>query len=110
MVAAAAEHAAMAEAHVAEIVAHFDAGGNVDGAEDPMWIYLTCHQVLAAAGSPRAAAFLAGAHLLLMEHAKSLDGAERKSFLGNVPTHRAIVAAWEATQPAGSQESAGKRC
>ena len=92
--------AATAQACVAEIVAHFDAGGNVDGSEDPMRIYLTCHQVLAAAGSPRAAEFLAGAHILLMEHAESLAGAERESFLGSVPTHRAIVAAWEATQPA----------
>ena len=43
-----------AMATIAEVVAHFDAGGSVDGTEDPIWIYLTCHEVLAAAGSPRA--------------------------------------------------------
>ena len=35
-----------------------------------------------------------------MERAEPLDAAERETFLGNVPTHRAIVAAWEATRPA----------
>ena len=40
-----------AMATIAEVVAHFDAGGSVDGTEDPLWIYLTCHEVLAAAGS-----------------------------------------------------------
>ena len=39
---------------IAEVIAHFDAGGSVDGTEDPLWIYVTCHEVLAAAASPRA--------------------------------------------------------
>ena len=38
-----------AMATIAEVVAHFDSGGSVDGTEDPLWIYLTCHEVLAAA-------------------------------------------------------------
>ena len=38
-----------ATAIIGEVVAHFDAGGSVDGTEDPLWIHLTCHQVLAAA-------------------------------------------------------------
>jgi class 3 adenylate cyclase/tetratricopeptide (TPR) repeat protein len=79
---------------VADIVAHFDAGGTVDGTEDPMWIYLTCHQVLACARSPRAHGFLDRAHALLMERADCLDSTERETFLANVPSHRAIVAAW----------------
>ena len=37
---------AAALATIAEVVAHFDGGGSVDGTEDPLWIYLTCHQVL----------------------------------------------------------------
>ena len=78
----------------ADIVAHFDAGGSVDGTEDPLWIHLTCHQVLAAAGSPRAGEFLARAHDLLMQRAAPLEDAERATFLGNVPSHRAIAAAW----------------
>jgi class 3 adenylate cyclase/tetratricopeptide (TPR) repeat protein len=79
----------------ADIVAHFDAGGSVEGTEDPLWIYLSCHQVLSAAGSPRAAEFLERAHEMLMQRAQPLAEAERETFLGNVPSHRAIVAAWE---------------
>ena len=56
---------------IGEVIAHFDAGGSVDGTEDPIWIYLTCHQVRAAAGSPRAAEFLDRAHALLSERAAS---------------------------------------
>ena len=82
----------------ADIVAHFDAGRTVDGTEDPMWIYLTCHQVLAAAASPRAAEFLNRAHELLMQRAEPLAPAERETFLGNVPSHREIVAAWAAAR------------
>ena len=83
---------------IADVVAHFDAGGTVDGTEDPLWIYLTCHQVLAAAGSSRAAEFLARAHEMLMQRAEPLAPAERATFLGNVPSHRAVVAAWTATR------------
>ncbi|MGZ8260431.1 MAG: ATP-binding protein, partial [Caldimonas sp.] len=43
---------AAALAAVDEIVAHLAGGGSVDGTEDPLWIYLTCHQVLNAAGRP----------------------------------------------------------
>ena len=81
---------------IADVIGHFDAGGTVDGTEDPLWIYLTCHQVLAAAASPRAPEFLARAHEVLMQRAEPLGAAERETFLGNVPSHRAIVAAWAA--------------
>ncbi len=84
---------------VADVVAHFDAGGTVDGTEDPLWIYLTCHDVLAAAASPRAIEFLRRAHEILMQRAAPLEPAERATFLGNVPSHRAIVAAWAALPP-----------
>ena len=83
-----------AMATIAEVVAHVDAGGSVDGTEDPLWIYLTCHEVLAAQGSPRAGEFLTLAHRLLDERAALLGDEERASFLANVPTNRAIVAAW----------------
>ena len=87
-----------AMATIAEVVAHFDAGGSVDGSEDPMWIHLTCYQVLAAARSARSPEFLERAHTLLLERARPLDDAERASFLANVPSHRAVVAAWAAAQ------------
>jgi len=85
-----------AMATIAEVIAHFDGGGSVDGTEDPLWIYLTCHEVLAAAAAPRSAEFLERTHRLLSERAEPLGAAERATFLGNVPSHRAIVAAWNA--------------
>jgi class 3 adenylate cyclase/tetratricopeptide (TPR) repeat protein len=87
-----------AKSTIAEVVAHFDAGGSVDGTEDPLWIYLTCHDVLSAAGEPRAREFLRLAHEQLMSRAVLLGDAERATFLANVPSHRAIVAAWAALE------------
>ena len=46
--------------------------------------------------SPRAAEFLERAHALLSERAALLDDAERASFLADVPTNRAVAAAWAA--------------
>ena len=83
-------------AHVSEIVAHFDGGCSIDGTADPALIHLTCHRVLVAADSPRAAEFLASAHALVMQQAQPLDEADRASFLDKVPTHRLIAAAWAA--------------
>ncbi len=79
---------------IAEVIAHFDAGGSVDGTEDPLLIYLTCHDVLRAAGESRAHEFLHRAHEQLMSRADLLGEAERATFLANVPSHRSIVAAW----------------
>jgi tetratricopeptide (TPR) repeat protein len=92
---------AAARATVDEIVAHFDSGGSVDGTEDPLWIHLTCHDVLAVAGAPRAREFLERGHALLQQRSAALDAGERDAFLGNVPTHRRIVDAWRAAGPAG---------
>ncbi len=85
---------------IGEVIAHVDGGGSIDGTEDPLWIYLTCHDVLAAAGSPRAWEFLTTAHGLLRERAALLGDEERATFLANVPTNRAIVAAWAAARAA----------
>ena len=85
---------------LAEVIAHFDADGSVDGTEDPLWIYLTCHLVLAATGAERAPEFLRRAFAVLSERAEALGEAERTTFLGNVPSHRAIVAAWAAIERA----------
>lgn len=83
---------------IADVVQHFDKGGTVEGTEDPLWIYLTCHQVLAAAASPRAVDFLRQAHELLMNRAAPLAAAERDSFLNQVPSHRAVMQAWAAAR------------
>jgi class 3 adenylate cyclase/tetratricopeptide (TPR) repeat protein len=77
-------------AHVAQVEARIDAGECVNEAAALLW---TCHTVLLAAGAPRANAVLTRAHSLLTEQAKLLDEADRTTFLGNVPSHRAIMTA-----------------
>jgi class 3 adenylate cyclase/tetratricopeptide (TPR) repeat protein len=80
---------------------HLDGGGNLEGVLDPRLIELTCHQVLAAAHQPRAAAWLARAHAALQVTAESItDEALRRGFLSNIPHHRKIVAAWAASDEA----------
>ncbi len=62
-------------------------------------VELSCYQVLAQAGDPRAAVWLARAHEALQAEAAALpDAGWRQSFLQNIPQHRAIVAAWAAAQ------------
>ena len=79
---------------IGEIVAHLDAGGSIDGTDDPLWIYLTCHQVLASAASPRAREFLERGHAVLQQRGEPLEPAEREAFFAKVESHREIVAAW----------------
>ena len=90
-VAAALGNLAEALAYVARIEAGIDTGDDLNGAPALLW---TCHGVLVAAGSPRANDVLRRAHSLLTERAKLVDAADRATFLGNVPSHRAIMAAW----------------
>ena len=56
--------------------------------------YFVCHRVLAAANAPRAGEFLDRAHAALREQAGRLPDDERGAYLGNIPLHRRIVAAW----------------
>jgi predicted ATPase/DNA-binding SARP family transcriptional activator/Flp pilus assembly protein TadD len=97
-VAQARDDAAHARTLVEEILAHLE-GGNLDGSDEPLRVYLTCYQVLQAKGNARAGALLERAHSLLYERAARLDDVEaRCSFLENVAAHREIVAEWEARQ------------
>jgi tetratricopeptide (TPR) repeat protein len=89
---------AQALEHVGAILAYLEDGGTVDGTLEPLQIYLTCYQVLYAAGDPRAERVLTTAHTLLQERAAKLpDESTRRMFLQNVPYHREIVAAWAET-------------
>jgi predicted ATPase/class 3 adenylate cyclase len=81
---------------------HVAAGGTLDGTEVRRLIELTCHQVLARAGDPRADEWLVRAHGALMAQAEALsDAALRQGFLQNIPWHREIVAAWAKRATAG---------
>lgn len=90
-----------AREQVGEILAYLDAepsltniGHSLDGTEEPLWVYLTCYQVLRANKDPRTQEVLTTAYDLLQERAAKIDDeALRRSFLENVPSHREIVAA-----------------
>jgi ATP/maltotriose-dependent transcriptional regulator MalT len=84
-------------AHVARVEAAISAGDEPNGAPALLW---TCYTVLVAARSPRAKEVLLRAHSLLTERAMLLDEADRETFLGNVPSHRAITSAWAASSGA----------
>jgi tetratricopeptide (TPR) repeat protein len=96
-VALAQDDTSQALAQAEAILAHLN-GGTLDGTEEPLRVYLTCYQALQAAGDQRAAGVLEQAHATLWEQtAKIADEAMRRSFLENVPHHRAIEAAWMET-------------
>ena len=79
-------------AHVEDILA-LTKTETLAGADEPMRAYLTCVQVLRAAGDPRQRAVLAAAHELLLQQAARIgDDQVRRSFLENVPVHREILA------------------
>lgn len=92
--------------HVAEVLAHFDAGGTVQGAEDPLAIYRTCYEILEEAQAPRADEILEDGHALLIKRAELLDTTEREGFLHRVPSHRAIIDAFESHHPERSRGEA----
>jgi len=67
----------------------------LEGVEFPRLVEFTCHRVLASAGDPRAAAWLARAHEALQAQAATIADAElRRRFIENIPVHKEIAAAW----------------
>jgi predicted ATPase/class 3 adenylate cyclase len=84
---------AQAQSHVEEILTHL-AVAPVDGAEEPLRIYLACYRVLQANSDPRAYGILSAAHDLLAQRAAAIsDPALQQSYLEKVPVHRALAAA-----------------
>jgi hypothetical protein len=85
-----------------------NAGGTLDGTDEPRRIELTCHQLLAHAGDPRAHAWLVRAHGTLMARAEAItDPALRQGFLRHTPHHCEIVAAWAQRGAGGAASVAG---
>ncbi len=85
------------------LLTHLAAGGTLEGTDKRRIIQLTCHQVLARAGDPRAAELLAVAHADLEALAATIgDSALRQRFLNNVPAHREIERVWAAQQSAAA--------
>lgn len=79
---------------VEEILAHLREK-TLDGADEPLRVYLNCWQVLAAVQDPRAEAVLRAAYERLQEHAAQIEEKGlRHTFLERVPAHRQIAAAY----------------
>jgi predicted ATPase/class 3 adenylate cyclase len=84
-------------AALAETIARLEAGDPLDSTESRQLIRLTCYQALTRAGDPRADAMLRAAHDELMHRVALLTDAEmQRSFVDEIPEHRAILAAWQA--------------
>ncbi len=85
---------AKAQLFVEAILAYLAGGGLLDGADDPLWVELTCYKVLKAAGDERAAEVLTRARgKLLTMLADIKDEAMQQSFLEKVPFNRELLAA-----------------
>jgi class 3 adenylate cyclase/tetratricopeptide (TPR) repeat protein len=97
--------ASAALAALAPVLEMSASGDTLDDTELPRLIELSCHQALARIGDARAAEWLARAHRALMAQADAIArshagaGAQlSQGYLHNIPHHRAITAAWEASQ------------
>ncbi len=88
---------AEAREYLAEVLAYLAENPTLAGAERPLQVYLICYRVLAAVGENEPAwDILTQAFHWLQEVAARLMGkTARQLFLENIPTHRAIVAAYE---------------
>jgi predicted ATPase len=94
-VALAQGNTAQAQATVEEILGYLETNPALHGAEEPLWVYFVCYQVLQANGDPRAQEVLSAGHSLLQERADEIDdGSLRRSYLENVPYHCEIVQAY----------------
>jgi predicted ATPase/class 3 adenylate cyclase len=82
--------------HVETLLAHLLNGGGEE-VIDARRTEITCHAVLARAGDPRAADWLARAHERLQAQAAAIaDPQRRQTFLHGLTEHREILDAWQA--------------
>ncbi|HEX9615934.1 MAG TPA: tetratricopeptide repeat protein, partial [Anaerolineales bacterium] len=83
------------------ILAYLKGGGNLEGAEEPVWVYWVCYRVLQALEDARARSVLESAYAQLQGQAARIgDEAMRKSFLENSASNQAILEAWNEFQAA----------
>lgn len=76
---------------VEEILAYLEAH-TLEGADEPLRIYLTCYHVLTACQNARAPAVLQAAHTLLQTQAAQIEDEElRRRFLTNVPFNEEVA-------------------
>ncbi len=83
-----------AQGQVKQILADLDEL-NINSTDDPLWIYLTCYQVLSASQATQAEAILVSAHDLLLKRVEQIsDQVDQSAYLHNIPVNRALIDAW----------------
>ncbi len=76
------------------ILVHLEAGGSLEGTEEPLRVYNACYQFLSQQKDPRARQVLLSANQLLeMQVSKFNDERIRKAFIENFPWRQAIFSA-----------------
>jgi tetratricopeptide (TPR) repeat protein len=84
-------HYTQAQAQIEEILS-FLSTDSLDGAEEPLRVYLTCYRVLDASHDDRAGAVLQTAYKLLTDYASQIsDERARRLFLEEVAVHHDII-------------------
>jgi len=88
----------LAQSTVERILLAIEKDGKLDGTDQPLRVYLNSYLSLKALDDSRADAILSRGYEMLNARAAGIvDPAARKMFLDEVPFHREIVAAWEAS-------------
>lgn len=97
-----------AQAYVDEILVYLEEN-SLDGSDDPFRVWLTCVLVLEATDDARYENILSRANNLLLERAEQIQDADlRRSFLGNVAAHKALLALRNVkTKPRPAEKSPG---
>jgi predicted ATPase/class 3 adenylate cyclase len=86
----------LALSHIEKILTHLANGGELDGAEEPIRIYLTVHQTLSVKHDPRADQVLEDAHALLHKQVNRFqDSGNKEKFVNNVTWRRKIEELWQ---------------
>ncbi|HEX8990541.1 MAG TPA: tetratricopeptide repeat protein, partial [Anaerolineales bacterium] len=81
------------------ILAYLQAGGTLDGTEEPLRIHLACYRALEIRKDPRSRGVLqAAAKLLEAQLSKFRDEEARQMYVQNVPWRLAVQQAWEAAR------------
>jgi predicted ATPase/class 3 adenylate cyclase len=82
-----------------KILQYLEAGGTLEGTEEPLRIYLVCYQAMQKIEGPRSKTILKDAVQLLESQVSKLPDEEaRQMFIQNVPCRRAIYEAWQNAQ------------
>jgi predicted ATPase len=95
-----------AKSHAEKILAHLTEGGNLEGTEEPLRIYLTVYLVLIANNDSRAEKILKSAYSLLQEQVSKIhEQTYQDMFIQNVPWRREIERLWKQNQTTKKQDT-----